>query len=189
MMDRTASVLFTLGLLEAKTRYYCLAFLVNYIGLIVRAIASRMHLRSHQRIFHNALEHVDEVASLVWDLAKEYPNEYLSRLGMANVPRPSSPDRDGISAAGASSHASAQNIHALGGDQHRHLYASGCPWSPTQSALIPLVLARNVRLSVQARVSRHSQAQIRSPAERLSYHYTGWNLDTCVVSGSEGSTW
>ncbi|KAG5471311.1 hypothetical protein LSCM1_01390 [Leishmania martiniquensis] len=181
MMDRTASVLFTLGLLEAKTRYYCLAFLISYAALMMRCYAGLTEQRKINRVHANIVEHLEMASVLVWDLAKEYPNEYLSRLVMANVPRPSSPDRDGISAAGASSHASAQNIHALGGDQHRHLYASGCPWSPTQSALIPLVLARNVRLSVQARVSRHSQAQIRSPAERLSYHYTGWNFDTGLM--------
>ncbi|KAG5471627.1 hypothetical protein LSCM4_03178 [Leishmania orientalis] len=181
MMDRTASLLFTLGLLEAKSRYYCLAFLVSYAGLLLRSYSTLTEQRKMNRVYANIVGHLEEAYLLVWDLAKEYPDEYLSRLIMANVPRPSNFGRDGVSATGSSSHASTQNIHVMGGDQHRHLYASACPWSPTQSALIPLVLARVVRLNVQESVSRHSQAQLHSPAERLSYHYTGWNFDTRLM--------
>ncbi|KAG5496917.1 hypothetical protein GH5_01427 [Leishmania sp. Ghana 2012 LV757] len=183
MMDRTASLLFTLGLLEANSRYYCLASLVNYTGLLVRASASAKKGRAHHA-FVNAEDQIESVCLLMWDLAKEYPDEYLSRLIMANVPRPSNFGRDGVSATGSSSRASTQNIHVIGGDQHRHLYASDCPWSPTQSALIPLVLARGVRLNVQESVSRHSQAQLHSPAQRLSYHYIRWYFDSGLASVS-----
>ncbi|KAG5495802.1 hypothetical protein JIQ42_02662 [Leishmania sp. Namibia] len=175
MMDRTASLLFTLGLLEAKSRYYCLASLVKLHWTARAAILRHSDKAEARRILclreHSRGADGGVCTCLIWDLAKEYPDEYLSRLIMANVPRPSNFGRDGVSATGSSSHASTQNIHVIGGDQHRHLYASGCPWSPTQSALIPLVLARGVRLNVQESVSRHSQAQLHSPAERRSYYY------------------
>ncbi|XUY36691.1 sodium stibogluconate resistance protein, putative [Leishmania panamensis] len=180
-MDRTASLFFTLGLLESKSRYYCLSFLVNYCGLLLRSYSGLSEQRKINRVHANIVEHLDVANRMVLDLANDYPHEYLSHLIMENVPRPSSGDRDFHSSMGASSHAGSLNILSLSSDQHRHLYASGCPWTPTQSALIPLILLRSIRLSVQETVSRTAQAQLRSPAQRLSYHYTGWNFDTGLV--------
>ncbi|CAM42531.1 putative sodium stibogluconate resistance protein [Leishmania braziliensis MHOM/BR/75/M2904] len=180
-MDRTASLFFTLGLLESKSRYYCLSFLVNYCGLLLRSYSGLTEQRKINRVYANIVEHLDVANRMVLDLANDYPHEYLSHLIMENVPRPLSGDRDFHSSMGASSHAGSRNILSLGSDQHRHLYASGCPWTPTQSALIPLILLRSIRLSVQETVSRTAQAQLRSPAQRLTYHYTGWNFDTGLV--------
>ncbi|TPP42674.1 hypothetical protein CGC21_11795 [Leishmania donovani] len=180
-IDRTASLLFTLQLLEANCRYYCLVFLVNYCGLLLRSYSRLTDQRKVNRVHANIVEHLDMVSRLVLGLAGEYPNEYLSRLIMASLPKPSNFDRECLSSMGASSHMSSQKILSFGNDQHRHLYASGYPWSPTESALIPLILARNVRLNVQENVSRHSQAQLRSPAERMSYHYTKWNFASDLV--------
>ncbi|CAG9579248.1 putative sodium stibogluconate resistance protein [Leishmania major strain Friedlin] len=180
-IDRTASLLFTLQLLEANCRYYCLVFLANYCALLLRSYSCLTDQRKVNRVHANVVEHLDMVSRLVLDLAGEYPNEYLSRLIMANLPKPSNFDRECLSSMGASSHMGSQKILSFGNDQHRHLYASGYPWSPTQSALIPLILARTVRLTVQENVSRTSQAQLRSPAERLSYHYTTWNFDSELV--------
>ncbi|SYZ68284.1 sodium_stibogluconate_resistance_protein [Leishmania braziliensis MHOM/BR/75/M2904] len=180
-MDRTASLFFTLGLLESKSRYYCLSFLVNYCGLLLRSYSGLSEQRKINRVYANIVEHLDVANRMVLDLANDYPHEYLSHLIMENVPRPLSGDRDFHSSMGASSHAGSRNILSLGSDQHRHLYASGCPWTPTQSALIPLILLRSIRLSVQETVSRTAQAQLRSPAQRLTYHYTGWNFDTGLV--------
>nr|CAJ2477788.1 unnamed protein product [Leishmania braziliensis] len=180
-MDRTASLFFTLGLLEANCRYYCLSFLVNYCSLLLRSYSGLTEQRKINRVYANIVEHLDVANRMVLDLANDYPHEYLSHLIMENVPRPLSGDRDFHSSMGASSHAGSRNILYLGSDQHRHLYASGCPWTPTQSALIPLILLRSIRLSVQETVSRTAQAQLRSPAQRLTYHYTGWNFDTGLV--------
>ncbi|CAC9518335.1 sodium_stibogluconate_resistance_protein_-_putative [Leishmania infantum] len=180
-IDRTASLLFTLQLLEANCRYYCLVFLADYCGLLLRSYSRLTDQRKVNRVYANIVEHLDMVSRLVLGLAGEYPNEYLSRLIMASLPKPSNFDRECLSSMGASSHMSSQKILSFGNDQHRHLYASGYPWSPTESALIPLILARNVRLHVQENVSRHSQAQLRSPAERMSYHYTKWNFASDLV--------
>ncbi|CBZ40920.1 uncharacterized protein [Leishmania mexicana MHOM/GT/2001/U1103] len=180
-IDRTASLLFTLQLLEANCRYYCLVFLVNYCCVLLRSYSCLTDQRKANRVHANIVEHLDMVSRLVLDLAEEYPNEYLSRLIMTSLPKPSNFDRECLSSMGASSHMSSQKILSFGSDQHRHLYASGYPWSPTQSALIPLILARNARLNVQENVSRHSQVQLRSPAERLSYHYTRWNFNSGLV--------
>ncbi|KAK7201916.1 sodium stibogluconate resistance protein [Novymonas esmeraldas] len=184
-MDRTASLLFTLALLEAKCRYYFLSSVVCYCGLLFRASATVKEGRKQNRVFANAQEHLEVAVAMVWDLAKEYPNEYLSKLIMTTLPRSSSGDRDMHSSIGASSHASNQMSMSLGNDQHRHLYASGSPWTPTQSALIPLISARNVRLSIQQDVGSHSQAQLRSPAERMSNHYVVWGfpVEVFVVPG------
>ncbi|GET93940.1 sodium stibogluconate resistance protein, putative [Leishmania tarentolae] len=180
-IDRTASLLFTLQLLEANCRYYCLVFLVNYCALLLRSSSRLKDQRKVDHVHANILEHVHMVRRMVVDLAEEYPNEYLSRLVMASLPKPSNADRECLSSVGASSHMSSQKVLSFGNDQHRHLYAAGYPWSPTQSALVPLMLARNGRLTVQENVGRHSQVQIRSPAERMSYHYTRWHFDSGLV--------
>ncbi|KAK7201919.1 sodium stibogluconate resistance protein [Novymonas esmeraldas] len=181
-MDRTASLLFTLALLEANCRYYFLSSVTNYCGLLIETYPTVKEGRKQNRVYSNVMEHLEVVFATIWDVAKEYPNEYLSKLIMTNIPRSSSGDRDFHSSVGASSHASNQMSMSLGNDQHRHLYASGSPWAPTQSALMPLIIARNVRLSVQESVSRRAQAQLRSPAERMSYHYIMWRSPVVLLA-------
>ncbi|CAM42786.1 sodium stibogluconate resistance protein, putative [Leishmania braziliensis MHOM/BR/75/M2904] len=180
-MDRTASLFFTLGLLEANCRHSYLVFLVNYCAVLIRTLPRIKERKTCRRVIQNVQDHMEAIMQSLTYLANDYPHEYLSHLIMENVPRPLSGDRDFHSSMGASSHAGSRNILSLGSDQHRHLYASGCPWTPTQSALIPLILLRSIRLSVQETVSRTAQAQLRSPAQRLTYHYTGWNFDTGLV--------
>nr|CAJ2477790.1 unnamed protein product [Leishmania braziliensis] len=180
-MDRTASLFFTLGLLEANCRHSYLVFLVNYCAVLIRTLPRIKERKTCRRVIQNVQDHMEAIMQSLTYLANDYPHEYLSHLIMENVPRPLSGDRDFHSSMGASSHAGSRNILSLGSDQHRHLYASGCPWTPTQSALIPLILLRSIRLSVQETVSRTAQAQLRSPAQRLSYHYLNWSLQSGLV--------
>ncbi|KAK7201917.1 hypothetical protein NESM_000259300 [Novymonas esmeraldas] len=180
--DRTSARLFTMALAEANCRYHAMSALVNYCYVLMRTYGTVAERRQNH-VYTNALDHLDAALSMIVDLAKEYPTEYISRLVLQYIPSSSAcgGGRDALSSHGASSHGSHQRSLFVGNDQHRHLCAAGSNWYPTHSALIPLLLVRSVRLCVQESTRRGSQAVLQSPAQRMSYHYLSWATDSALT--------
>ncbi|KAK7201920.1 hypothetical protein NESM_000259600 [Novymonas esmeraldas] len=176
-MSRTASVLFTMALAEANCRYYYISFLTNYSNLLMESFATSTERRRQNRIYANALDHLDAAYTMVRVVAQEYPNEYVAQLIFAHYPTSAAgAARDTMSSMGTGTSAGTEKCLCFANDHHRHMFLCGTPWSPTQSALIPLALARNVHLSVQEDVSRRAQADLLSPAQRLCHHYYLWKM-------------
>ncbi|KAK7201923.1 hypothetical protein NESM_000259900 [Novymonas esmeraldas] len=179
---RTASMLFTLALAEANCRYYHLSLLISYSLLLVQTHAvTAMDRRKQNAIYANAVQHLDAAFSVVWALAAEHPDDYLSQVTRAHFPSAGSLLHTTTSGSGSGSSGSVQRGLLLGGDTGRYLCMCGAPWSPLQSGLLPVELARRVRLFVQSGVSPRSQARLLSPAQRMSFHYLSWQSATVFL--------
>ncbi|KAK7201915.1 hypothetical protein NESM_000259100 [Novymonas esmeraldas] len=173
--SQTASALFTLALVEANCRYYCVSFLMNYATLLLRAQRDVSSSQKRDGICANTLAHVDAIFQLARGAAAEYPNEYLSQLIVDHIP--ASTIAAGASRASAhclGARSKAEHVLPLCRNPHRYVYTSTVAWDPTASALFPPECVHHVRLSLTSSANSDAAVQVASPAQRMSYHYTSW---------------
>ncbi|KAK7201912.1 hypothetical protein NESM_000258800 [Novymonas esmeraldas] len=174
----------TLALVEANCRYYYLSSLLNYTRLLTKACAVAADDERRALVYGNILEHLDAVFASVRSVALDYPQEYLSDVILAHIP--SCMPHGGGYGDGSSRATGSERTHpswlGISGDTHRHLYASGCRWSPLWSALIPLACARKVRLNVQESSRHRGHTNLLSPAQRVTYYYCCWATKATVLT-------
>ncbi|KAG5471312.1 hypothetical protein LSCM1_01391 [Leishmania martiniquensis] len=167
---------FALALVEATCRYYFISFTVSYAGLLIGSYGAAVTGRSRrQGVYDNAVDHLEAALAIVRGLAREYPNEYLSKVILQSFPEPSRGARwPRRRSSGTSLHFSCMKLLPLSSGHYRHIYTCGATWSPLQSALVPLAYARSVRLVVEWRSQDCVDAYLVSPGCRTSYHYLSW---------------
>lgn len=188
--SRIVAILGTLALAEAHCRYYYVSLLTSYSLLLVGVLVGKSD-RVQNRIYGNALEHLEAACKSARSIGSEYPREYLGRLLLAMVPD-SSPDNtlwaNSSSHGSGSSRLSTHRGLSLSTDPYRHTYLCGAPWSPLHSGLVALSQLRHVRMCVQEDVNRRSLVVPLTPASRMSDYYLTWKLKSILnlVPGRNG---
>lgn len=174
-----AAAMLTLAMAESNCRYFFLSFACNYGSLLLLATATVTDRRRRHLVLANALEHVEAAYAKICEALREYPNEYNAQVLLAFAPQPtSSATEEWPKSASVTSNENTYRSLVFNAEDTHHIYGCGVPWSFLQSALVPRALAAKARLVVDESAGRRAVVTLRTPAERMSYHYLRWQAVT-----------